>query len=51
VKTQHIRKLVLKLELGIDLPKVRQYLRVAQKQMEAEKRFSTVHLYFDVDPL
>ena len=51
VKTQHIRKLVLKLEQGIDLAKVRQYLRVAQKQMEAEKRFSTVHLYFDVDPL
>ncbi len=50
VKTQHIRKLVLKLEQGIDLPKVRQYLRVAQKQMEAEKRFSTVQMYYDVDP-
>ena len=51
VKTQHIRKLVLKLEMGVDLPKVRQYLRVAQKQMEAEKRFSTVQMYYDVDPL
>ena len=51
VKTLSIRKLVLKLELGIDLPKVRQYLVLAQQQMLQDKRYATLQVYYDVDPL
>lgn len=51
VKTLHIRKLVLKLENGIDLRRVRQYLRLAQQQMLTDKRYSTIQIYYDVDPL
>ena len=38
ISGQNIRKLVLKLELGIDMPRVRQYLLTAQQQMMADKR-------------
>ena len=51
VKTLSIRKLVLKLEPGIDIPRVRQYLKLAQQQMLQDKRFATLQLYYDVDPL
>jgi primosomal protein N' (replication factor Y) len=42
---------VLKLELGIDMPRVRQYLLTAQQQMMADKRYSSLQIYYDVDPL
>ena len=51
VKTLCIRKIVLKLELGIDMAKVRQYLRAAQKAMAYDPRFRSVQTYFDVDPM
>ena len=51
VKTLSIRKLVLKLELGIDMAKVRHYLRLAQQQMLQDKRYASLQLYYDVDPL
>lgn len=51
VKDLHIRKMMLKLEQGIDLQAVRQYLRFAQQQITADKRFATVTMFFDVDPL
>lgn len=51
VSGQNIRKLVLKLELGIDMPRVRQYLLTAQQQMMADKRYSSLQIYYDVDPL
>ncbi|MBP1540611.1 MAG: primosomal protein N' [Prevotella sp.] len=51
VKQQNIRKLVLKLELGIDMKKVREYLLLAQSQILADKRYSSLQVYFDVDPL
>lgn len=51
VKQQNIRKLVLKLELGIDIKRVREYLLMAQSQMLADKRYSSLHIYYDVDPL
>ena len=51
VKQQNIRKLVLKLELGIDMPRVRQYLLLAQQQMMADKRYSALQIYYDADPL
>jgi len=51
VKTLHIRKMVLKLESGIDQKLVRQYLRQAETTVLQDKRFSAVQIYFDVDPL
>ena len=51
VKQQNIRKLVLKLELGIDMKRVREYLLLAQSQMLADKRYSSLQIYYDVDPL
>ena len=51
VKSQNIRKLVLKLELGINMQKVREYLLLAQSQMLADKRYSSLQVYYDVDPL
>jgi len=51
VKTLSIRKLVVKLENGIDMPRVRQYLAFAQQQLLQDKRYNGLQLYFDVDPL
>ncbi len=51
VKDMCIRKIVLKLENGIDLPKVRSYLLDARGRMEHDSRYGTVKIYFDVDPL
>lgn len=51
VKQQHIRKLVVKLENGIDMKKVREYLLLAQSQMLADKRYASLLVYYDVDPL
>ena len=51
VKTLHIRKLVLKLELGIDLRRVRQCLREEQSAMLRAKVYGALQIYYDVDPL
>ena len=51
VKSQNIRKLVLKLENGIDMRRVREYLFVAQRQILTDKRYSSLQVYYDVDPL
>lgn len=51
VKTMNIRKIVLKLELGIDLALVRKYLREAERQMMDNKQYASLQIHFDVDPL
>ena len=51
VKTLAIRKLMLKLEPGLNMADVRRYLHLAQQQLLQDKRFSSLQLYFDVDPL
>ena len=51
VKTLSIRKLVIKLELGLDLKLARQYLRMAEQQLMQDKRYAQLQVYFDVDPL
>ncbi len=50
VKSQNIRKLVLKLEPGLDMARVRSCLRAEQQQMMADKRYASLQIYFDVDP-
>lgn len=50
VRTLFIRKIMLKLETGIDIRKVHQCLHAAQQQMEEDKRYSSLQIYYDVDP-
>lgn len=51
VKTMNIRKIVIKLENGIDQQKVRVYLKFAQQQMGKDPRYGALQIYYDVDPL
>ncbi len=51
VKTLYIRKLVLKLENGIDLKKVRECLRDIQHLMAEDIRYNSLQIFYDVDPL
>ena len=51
VKTLNIRQIVLKFEKGVDMAKVRQYLTKARSALLADKRFSTLTLFYDVDPV
>ncbi len=51
VKSLSIRKLVLKLELGINMGDARKYLALAQQQMLQDKRYASLQIYYDVDPL
>lgn len=51
VKTESIRKIVLKLELGIDLQLARRCMYEARAALMQDKRYATMTIYFDVDPL
>ena len=51
IKSLSIRKIILKLETGIDMPRVRQYLKLAQQQLLQDKRYTSLQIYYDVDPL
>lgn len=51
VKSMHIRKMVVKLEQGINLPLAKEYLHKAQQMLLKESRYRLVQVYFDVDPL
>lgn len=51
VKSLNIRKIMIKLENGIDIQKVRQYLRKAHSDILKDKRFNSLVIYYDVDPL
>lgn len=50
VKNLHIRKIVIKLENGIDQKAVRLYLRTVQQQLLQDKRYAALQVYYDVDP-
>lgn len=51
VKTMNIRKIVIKLENGIDQKKVREYLKYAQEKMSKDPRYGALVIYYDVDPM
>ena len=51
VKTMNIRKIVIKLENGIDQKKVREYLKYAQAMMAKDPRYGALQIYYDVDPM
>lgn len=50
VKAVFIRKIVLKLETGIDLRKTRKTLYAAHGAIVSQACYKTVQIYFDVDP-
>lgn len=50
IKSLCIRKLVLKLEQGIDLSQVRQCLRYVRAAIYQDKRYVSLQIYYDVDP-
>ena len=51
VKTESIRKIVLKLELGIDLSLARRHMAAARAALLQDKRYAAMTVFFDVDPL
>ena len=51
VKAMNIRKIVIKLENGINQKQVRDVLHYVQKQIMQDKRYAALHIYYDVDPL
>ena len=51
VKNLSIRKLILKLENGLDQRAVREQLKRIQQQLLADKRHASLQIYYDVDPL
>ena len=51
VKTGSIRKIVIKLELGINLALARQHMTIARAQLLQDKRYAALTVFFDVDPM
>ena len=51
VKDLHIRKLMLKLELGLNGNDVREYLRMAQAELLNNKPYAAIQIYYDIDPM
>lgn len=50
VKTESIRKIVIKLEQGINLPLARQCMAESRTQLLQDKRYAAMTVFFDVDP-
>lgn len=51
IKQLSIRKIILKLELGINLQRVRECLRALRQQVIDSQHSSTLQIIFDVDPM
>lgn len=51
VKAMSIRKIVIKLENGIDQHRVREQLMHVRQQLLDQKAYRALHIYFDVDPI
>ncbi len=51
VKAMSIRKIVIKLENGIDQHRVREQLMHIRRQLLDQKAYRALHIYFDVDPI
>ena len=50
IKTLHIRKIMLKLETGIDYRLARTYLLRAKEALLRAKRYGALLIYYDIDP-
>ncbi len=51
VKTESIRKIVVKLEQGIDLDLARRCMSASRTALLQDKRYAAMSVFFDVDPL
>lgn len=51
VKAMSIRKIVIKLENGINQHRVREQLAHIRQQLLDQKAYRALHIYFDVDPI
>ncbi len=51
VKSLSIRKLMIKFEPGLNMSEVRRYLALARQQMLQDKRYASLQIYYDIDPL
>lgn len=51
VKTLFIRKLVVKIENAASLSTVKQYMWRQQQRLLTDKRYATLQIYYDVDPV
>ena len=51
VKSLSIRQLMVKIEPGLNMSEVRRYLALARQQMLQDKRYASLQIYFDIDPL
>ena len=51
VKTESIRKIVVKLEQGIDLALARRCMSASRTALLQDKRYAAMSVFFDVDPL
>jgi primosomal protein N' (replication factor Y) len=51
VKALSIRKIVVKLEIGVNLRSVRERLRQVQQQMMQQPYYKSLQIYYDVDPV
>ena len=51
VKSLSIRQLMVKLEPGFNMSEVRRYLALARQQMLQDKRYASLQIYYDIDPL
>lgn len=50
VKSMNIRRIMIKIENGVSMQKVREFLRYCQKELMKDKRYSSLMMYYDVDP-
>jgi len=51
VKNKNIRKLIIKIEPNLQMSQVRDALRITEQALMSDKRYSSLQIYFDVDPL
>lgn len=50
VKSMNIRRIMIKIENGVSMQKVREFLRYCQSELMKDKRYSSLMMYYDVDP-
>lgn len=50
VKSMNIRRIMIKIENGVSMQKVRGFLRYCQSELMKDKRYSSLMMYYDVDP-
>ena len=45
-----IRKIIVKLENGANLPRCKQYMLEVYRLLMQDKRYASLQVYYDVDP-